>query len=282
MSAQSLDRIRFVTRHFNDLQGLRYGVPLGLITLGLGGLIHFEGWPRALFVPLAAGAFVLMYVARRSYGRRFGTVDSEPAYAAGELHDLSVYSPAGSPQRLEGFQQVTPLARHFFVTVALIVSLFTLFELVPPNILIAGGESMGRHPEIQAEMAPPYDSYLRWVNAFGSFFKSPPAFRALCGQMTYALFGAIFLGVWLWRERRTSQGHYLFLAIPLLGLAVLGASLGFLARNADSVRSVDFLLPALVYPGMALLLCGAAMVVAGLLDHWQLARLLNPSMEEQS
>ena len=37
MKTPDLDRIRFITRHFNDLQGLRYWVPLGLVILGLGG-----------------------------------------------------------------------------------------------------------------------------------------------------------------------------------------------------------------------------------------------------
>ena len=34
---------------------------------------------------------------------------------------------------------------------------------------------MGRHPQIRSETAPLYESYLVWVNAFGSFFKSPLA-----------------------------------------------------------------------------------------------------------
>jgi hypothetical protein len=46
---------------------------------------------------------------------------------------------------------------------------------------------------------------------------------------------------------------------------------------------INFLSPALVYPGVALLLCGSAMSLAGLLDHWQLARALGGSgMEEPS
>jgi hypothetical protein len=280
MVSQKLDRIRFVTCHFNDLQGLRHEVPLGLAVLGLGGTVHFSSWPSVLLLPIAVGALVLMHAAGRSYERRFGAVEPRPAYPAGELHALSIYSPAGPTPRLVGFQQVTPIARHFLVTVALVVSLVSLFELVPPNILISGGEAMGRAPRIHAEAAPLYDSYLGWMSAFGGFFKSPPAFRAICGQMTYALFGALFLGVWLWRERRRSQSVHLALAVLLLGLAVLGASLGFLVRDEARSPILEALLPALVNPGVALLLCGAALFFAGLFDHWQLIRVLAPAVEE--
>jgi hypothetical protein len=281
MKSQNLDRIRFVTRHFNDLQGLRYLVPIGLITLSVGGTIHFASWPVLLLGLIAVGAFLLMSVARRYYWK-FGAVEPRPAYTAGELHSLSVYSPAGPTPRLEGFEQVTPIARHFLMTAMLVVSLFAVFELIPPNILIAGGESSGQHPQIRSEAAPLYDSYLVWVNAFGSFFKSPLAFRAICGQMTYALFGSIFLGFWFWRERRQSQTHHLILAVLLLGLAVLGASLGFLAQDAERAPIVDLLLPALVYPGVALLLCGSAMILVGLIDHWQLVQVFKPAVEEES
>jgi hypothetical protein len=282
MESQNLDRIRFVTRHFNDLQGLRYLVPLGLVTLSVGGTVHFAGWPLFLLGPIAGGAFLLMFFARRHYEHSFGAVEAGPAYPAGELHGLSIYSPAGPAPRLEGFQQVTPIARHFLMTMALVLSLFAIFELIPPNILIVGGESTGQHPQIQAQTAPLYESYMIWVNAFGSFFKSPRAFLAICGQMTYVLFASIFLGVWLWRERRRSQSYHLTLAVLLMGLAILGASLGFFARDAARAPIVDFLLPALIYPGVALLLCGAAMTLAGLIDHWQLVRVFKPAMEEES
>ena len=40
------------------------------------------------------------------------------------------------------------------------------------------------------------------------------------------------------------------------------------------IALLTVVLPALVYPGMALLLCGSSMVLTGLLDHWQLVRAL--------
>jgi len=284
MDTDALDHIRFATRHFNDLQGLRYAVPVGLLTLGLGGVLHFAGWPAFLLVPVAAAALLLAIAAGRHYRRAYGEVQSEPVYPVGELHSLSIYHPAGLTPRLVGFQQVTPVTRHFLTMTLLVASLCALFQLLPRNVVIVGTEAAGEHPRIHAAAASQYDPYLGWIDAFEGFWKSPAAYRAIYGQMAYALFGAFFLGLWLWRERRPSQRHDLALAVLLLGLAGLGASLGFVAREDGGLGPVlDFLSPALVYPGVALLLCGAAMILAGLFDHWQLARALGGSaMEEPS
>jgi hypothetical protein len=282
MSEEALDRIRFVTRHFNDLQGLRLLVPLGLIALGLGGTIHFSISPVLVLGPLGLGALILGLGARRYYRHALGEVEPQPAYSAGELHSLSIYSPAGPVSRLEGFQQMTPIARHFLSTILLAVSLCWIFGLVTPSIPVTGSESAGQHPQVILQAHPLYDSYLGWVSAFGSIFKSPSALRAIYAQMVYALSGSIFLGLWLWRERRRSQSHNLTLAVLLLGLAAAGGSLGYLVGNGAIPPVVDLFLPGLVYPGLALLLCGASMVLAGLLDHWELTRALgSTAVEEQ-
>src|SRR3954452_24391068 len=55
MTTGDVERIRFVTRHFNDLQGLRYWVPLGMITLSVGGTTYFSSWS---FVVLRAALFL--------------------------------------------------------------------------------------------------------------------------------------------------------------------------------------------------------------------------------
>jgi hypothetical protein len=281
MKTRDLDHIRFMAGHFNDLQGLRHAVPLGLITLALGGILHFASWPVFLLVPAAAAALLLSLAAKRYYRQAFGEVDSQPAYPAGELHSLSIYSPAGPTPRLAGFQQLTPVVRHFLTMLLLVASLCAVFELLPRNVAILGAETAGQHPQIRSASAPRYDPYLGWIDAFDGFFKSPAAYRAIYGQMAYALFGAFFLGLWLWRECRPSQRHHLALAVLLLGLSVLGASLGFFAReNGEMGPVLEFLSPVLVYPGMALLLCGAAMSLAGLLDHRQLARVLGGSAVE--
>src|SRR6476661_1093435 len=93
MESQELDRIRFVTRHFNDLQGLRYMVPLGLMTLSVGGTTHFSSWPMVLRGAFILAALVLMLRAKAYYRRTLGEVEPAPAYAE-ELESFS-FSPVG-------------------------------------------------------------------------------------------------------------------------------------------------------------------------------------------
>ncbi len=85
MTARDLDRIRFVTRHFNDLQGLRYWVPIGLLTLSVGGTTYFANRPflilRAAFF---LAALLLFFGARWYYRRTFGEVDRQPVLPAAE------------------------------------------------------------------------------------------------------------------------------------------------------------------------------------------------------
>src|SRR5262245_19933494 len=129
MDARDLDRIRFVTRHFNDLQGLRLAVPLGLITLSWGS-------SPPLRVVLLLGALLLLLGAKRYYSDAFGEVEQPPVDPAEELTSFSIFSSAAPISRLEGFRQVTPMARHFLVTLALAMVVFWFFQSLPPNILI--------------------------------------------------------------------------------------------------------------------------------------------------
>jgi hypothetical protein len=282
MKTQDLDRIRFVTCHFNDLQGLRYWVPLGLIALGWGG-------PPLLRIASILGALLLMLGARRYYRTTFGRVERQPVDPVAELYPVSVYSPSGPVPRLAGVQQVPPLARRFLATATLVMILFSILQAIPPGFRVEGRESLGQHPRIDSQTVlerpwivgrQPQPSGLfqpPWVAWVYSRTPTPPpsTLRAVFGQTLYALCGALFLCLWLWRGRRRSQGHHLALAVLLLGLAALGTSLGFLARaDGEIPRTLDLLLPALVYPGVALLLCGSSMVLAGLLDHLQLVRAL--------
>jgi hypothetical protein len=264
MEIQALDRIHFFTRHFNDLQGLRYGVPLGLITLAWVG----PTLPRVL---LLLGALLLELGAKRYYRKTFGEVEQQTADPAEELYPVPIFSPAGPAPRLEGFEQVPTIARHFLAVLALTLALFSYFQALPSNVLVQEDAS---HPRIVPELAPSLGA--PWIgNPKGAPVRSPSMLRAVFAQTTYALYGALFLGAWLWRERRRSQDHHLALAILLLGLSALGTSLGFLARpNGEITRGIDLVLPALVYPKVALLLCGSSMILAGLLDHWQLVRAL--------
>src|SRR5215210_1855316 len=252
MVTRDLDRIRFITRHFNDLQGLSVWVPLGLVALGVGA-------PAPLRAVVLLGALLLTLGAKRYYRNTFGEVDLEPADSTAELCPASIFSPAGQSSRIEGFRQVTPIARHFLITVTL-----------------------GQHPQVLLEPAPFFGPPLIKILA-GGVVRSPSMLRAVVAQSMYALYGSVFLGVWFWRGRRWSQNHHLVLAALLLGLSILGTSLAYIARPDGMIDpNIDLILPALVYPGMALLLCGSSMILAGLVDHWQIVRALGPRTEEES
>ena len=274
MGTPDLERIRFTTGHFHDLQGLRFGVPLGLILLGLGS----PAWPQlALFL----GAILLILGAKRHY-KGFGEVE-RPADPDMDLYPVSIFNLAGPISRLHGPRQVTPIARYLLVTAVLVVLPFAYFQALPPNIVIQGDVSLGQHPQVTSESAPYFGP--AWIKEYpnGGRMRPPSMLKAVFAQTLYVLSGTLFLGLWLWRGRRRSQGYHLALAVPLLGLAALGTSLGFLARADGQIPPLlNHLLPALVYPAVALPLCGSTMILAGLLDHWQLVRVLGwPETEEE-
>jgi hypothetical protein len=285
MVIRDLERIRFITQHFNDLQGLRVGVPLGLITLAWGA----PALPRAV---LWLAALLLLLGARRYY-RSLGHVEQQPADPAAELCPASIFNPAGPFSRLDGFQQVTPIARHFLATLAVAVALFSFFQAIPPKFLIQGDGSPGRPlrsvPELAFEtrFEPVFLHGSTWLGGLPMKRPDGAGIRAVLAQTMYVLYGSLFLGIWLWRGRHESQRFHLVLAVPLLGLAALGTSLGFFARPGGGDIPPDFalFLPALIDPGTALLLCGSSMILMGLFDHWQLARTLGWSIaaaEEES
>ncbi len=281
MESQNLDRIRFVTRHFNDLQGLRYLVPLGLLTLSVGGTTYFSSWPVLLRGAFILTAFVLMFRAGSYYRSRFGEVEPQ-ADDAVVLESLS-FSPAGPTPRIQDFRRLPPSARQVLSTVGLAFALFAVFQAVTPTIRVEEGDLLGKGYRIGldsvVEANPSWTEGI-WATISPNFL-SGSTVRAVGGQMMLVLYGSFFLGVWLWRERRPSQRHYLAFAVVLLGLAAVGTFLGYLVWTEGKViLLLDPLIPALVHPWVALLLCGAAMILAGLIDHWQLVRFFKPAVEE--
>jgi hypothetical protein len=271
METRDLERIRFITRHFNDLQGLRYGVPLGLI------LLAWQG-PPLLRVAGAVGALALALGARRYYRRTFGAVEQQPAEPEMELYPASIYSPAGPIPRLAMPPRMAPVARRFLLTSLLAVIVFAYVLALPPGMFVVqGDESHPRLlPQTEPVYAPPFVS--PWAYPYGREMMPPSMFRAVLAQTAYLLAGCLFLTLWLWRRRDLSQSPHLALAVLLLGLAALGTTLGFHVNREGTIDPLlDRLLPVLVYPGMAALLCGGALILAGLFDHWQLARTLGPS-----
>jgi hypothetical protein len=111
---------------------------------------------------------------------------------------------------------------------------------------------------------------------------SPSTARLVLGQMALALYGAFFLGLWLWRGRRLSQSCHLILGIALAGLSIFGTCLGYFVWEDRNLPRfvIDLFLPAVVQPWVSLLLCGSSMILAGLLDHWQLVRALGRRVED--
>src|SRR3954471_5992186 len=273
METPDLERIRFITRHFNDLQGLRYGVPLGLILLGWGGspLLRVAG---------VVGAALLALGARRYYRRSFGAVERQPAEPEMELYPASIYSPAGPIPRLAMPPRMAPVARRFLLASLLAVIVFAYVLALPPGMFVVQGD--GSHPRLLPQTepvyAPPFVS--PWAYPYGREMMPPSMFRAVLAQTIYLLAGCLFLTLWLWRRRHLSQSPHLALAALLLGLAALGTTLGFHVNKEGAIDPMlDRLLPVLIYPGMAALLCGGALILAGLFDHWQLARTLGPSAQ---
>jgi hypothetical protein len=285
MTTRDVERIRFVTQHFNDLQGLRLLVPLGLIVLSVGGTTYFDNRPLMI---LRAGLFLagalLMLGARRYYRDRFGEVESEPAYEPGELHSLSIYSPAGPISRLQGFQEVTPRVRFLLMTLGLAFVVFFVLQSIVPTVAVEVDESLVRPPWATLDSVVLFKE--DWTMGIWDQIHLPVAGpstnKAVAAQLLYALCGALFLGTWIWRGRQRSQQYHLLLGALLLGLSACGTFLGYFVWEDRElpVRLLDLVVPLVVHLWVALLLCGSALILAGLLDHLQLVRVLKPLREE--
>jgi hypothetical protein len=277
MTTSSLDRIRFVSQHFNDLQGLRTAFGLGLVLIGLGSLHLVSTWPLLLPLSLAfnvAGILLVNRWGRLYYQRRFGEVERLPALYGAELSELSVYSPAGPVPFSLDRKPVNPVVRWFLIPVACALALFVILRAVsPPAALLAAGSSRTSllYPLVVETGSP------------GSLTQG--GWEPLLAQGEYLLCGACFVGVWLWRGRRLSQSYYLIPGLLLLGIVGLGACLGTVMPmlwDLGVARIGRYFLPALASFWLADLLCGALLAFVGLLDHWQLVRALKPALGRPS
>jgi hypothetical protein len=87
MNPKDLDRIRFVTGHFRDLQGLSGAVPVGLMMLSAG-LALIQDTPMSLLLALVASASLVLAcpVAGSYYRKRFGEVEPRPTKLPVRLH----------------------------------------------------------------------------------------------------------------------------------------------------------------------------------------------------
>src|SRR4029077_9076940 len=193
MATQDLERIRFVTQHFHDLQGLRYLVPIGLMVLS-GGATLAWGW---LSVLLQAGLFcsgcLLMLGAKRYYRSAYGEVERAVAQPVAVRSFVSILGHAGPPQ----VPSPLPIVPRFLLGSWLAVSVFIVFQILfwPPWVWV--------------------DSHFIWTG-------SSSAAIAVLTQSIYALCGSLFLGLWWWRKSPLARSYDLGIGILLSALSVLG------------------------------------------------------------
>ena len=159
-------------------------------------------------------------------------------------------------------------------------ALYLILQALSPTFIITADESLVEQPWRTLYAVVSFSAVDVRSNA-DQVLTSPSTVKALYGQTLYALFGSFFLGMWLWREGRPSQSYHLAFGILLLGLSALGAAMGFFYFSPGRFAPiVAFLEPTVVHLWIALLLCGSSMILAGLLDHWQLVRTLGRRTEE--
>jgi hypothetical protein len=250
-----LDRIRFVTRHFNELKGLTLA-SVGLLIMSSGvpflrgnsivDVLSVFGFRMAL----VAGGFVLARYAK-AYYQRIGEVQSLRTPVRRQ-EALSVYSPGAVPWvgNTEREEKVWLFRR----------------------MLLIGGLGVGAYVALRT-IGPTVSIHMPTI--------SGRPFFATCQQMIDLLLGTLFLCTWIRRGRRLSQSYYLVLGLVMLALPALGATLGFVMPEVwghpERVRMLKLLLPPVYDMKMGALVCGACLLVAGLLDHWQLVRVLGHS-----
>lgn len=259
MKTVDLDRVQFVTHYFNELQGLRLMVPSGLLFLSLAVLAGFKTLPAQLLPVAVLVSMVLMRSRLRSYYRtRFGEVESPERF----LDPVQSLSPAGSTGAV-----AIPRGR-FWTFAGLAFFPFAVLWFLSPLVAI--------------------DTPTDWSRLASQtlLFSGAPSLKLDPTGLLLVMYffsGSLLLGTWLRRGRRLSQGYNLGLGLLLLGLATVGASLGYVLQalfDRGIPRIAQAFVPALVSPSIALALCGGAFVLAGLLDHWQLVRALGSPVEE--
>ena len=283
MTNRDLDRIRFVTRHFNDLQGLRLLVPFGLLQIASGMTGGFAKVPRllpwmlALHVVAMVVAFFLIFRSMWLY-RSYGHV--EPQRGAPFVRDpaLSIFSPAGpAPQLAAAPPRVHRRLHRFFLPLGAGLVLLVSLHAIGPRVEL---DTDGWVLDPWLQFTPPVVSIMdsrevAKLSRSNWFRLEEPVhvLRLLQTEGMYAVWGSLFLSVWFLRERRRSQAYYLVLALPMLGLAALSGSLELVQPPAV----FSYVLLALAHSWIALILQGAAMLIAGLLDHLQLVRAFGRS-----
>jgi hypothetical protein len=262
MKPQDLDRIRFITRHFDELKGLSF-LSSGMTFLGVG-VLHFEHGPFlflratvvfAVSILLIVGGVFLSFYSRSHYRRTFGEVQPLAGAAYRPPDALSIYRPAGTAPPAS-VQIKGPDPRFG----GLLLLMWSLGIALYVALRMAGSSA-----------------HIRFFDALGREDQFLPMLM-IAQQVIDLISGLLFLSTWLWRGRRLSQSYYLVLGIVMLGIAAFGAAQGLLDPilwNAGLTRMAKPLMIAAVdMERTGFLLLGICFVLAGLLDHWQLVRAL--------
>jgi hypothetical protein len=189
MTDRELCKLGFMTRRFNELQGLRCIVPGGLLSL-IPGLASF--WMNrvpilaiSLQLSLTAAAFWLMFRSKAYYAARVGVVEVKRPLA-GAVYGLSVYRVGdGAPQLLTD-DRYPRLVRVFGVTMAVAVG----------SLIVAGA--------------------IR------------PSLSAIATGFYLVTACCAFANWWMAREHRFDQAHYALLGGVCLALAARGQDLGLI------------------------------------------------------
>ena len=244
MNPNDLDRIRFVTRNFERLQGPRW-VLLGLLMLELAiisAIFHRTPGPGSKawlygYLASCAGFLLLGFLAKLYYAKRFGEVERQTEYGAARrwqpvrAHDqLTVFSPAGFVPRIPSPPFWSGIPGRQWLKIALGLAAYALVSVLYMKVVMEG---------------------------------SPAALA----RMEYLIMGSGYAAYWIWHGSRSYQAHYLVIGGLLAVLAAPGSYSGLL-------------LPNLAGPGIERGLFGVSLIVAGLLDHRLLARTLKrPAVE---
>jgi hypothetical protein len=259
VKSPDLDRIRFVTRHFNELKGLRLA-GLGLLFLAGGAGYYGRGSIVAALpvlcvrVALLVGSGVLTLYAKTYYEKRFGEVQSlgEPVP---HLEALTIYSSGVAPP-----VRYTKGKGDFWMV---------------PRMLLIGGFCLIVYVALR-RISPTV--HMQSTSVLPDF--------AIVQPLMAITLASLFLSIWISRGYRLSQAYYLVLGLVMLGLPALGASMGLVLRalrgHPELNSMVDLLLPAVYDIEPSNLVWGACLLVAGLLDHRQLVQAFKPAVEEHS
>ncbi len=173
MNVQGIDRIRFVTRYFNELQGLGKMVPLGLTLMLVGASDLF---PSLSILLLLTSLGFLAFALRIGpyYRRTFGVVEQPPAGLP------SIYRPAG-PAPLAISRQ--PAKRTILTLILLGCSLFLILRVIAALTT----ESYGGHLVAFGQMM-----YISYGFGFAGIWLRRERHLS---QSYYLVFGALLLGL---------------------------------------------------------------------------------------